>query len=173
MISVAKKVCMVGPFAVGKTSLVRRYVESIFSDKYRTTIGVKISKKTVTLASHEVQLMVWDIEGVDVFTDLKTSYLRGAAGVILVVDGSRPETHRQVGDLVELVRNTVQDIPMMLMINKSDLVSEWKVNDEFKVINRNLVDNIFETSAKSGQGVEEAFDALANAMCSQDISVAD
>lgn len=71
---------MIGPFAVGKTSLVRRFVDSIFSDNYLTTIGVKISKKIVPLADTQVQLMIWDIEGVDVFTELKTSYLRGASG---------------------------------------------------------------------------------------------
>lgn len=86
------KVCMLGPFAVGKTSFVKRFVESIFSDKYKTTIGVQISKKVITIESTDVQLMIWDIEGADDFIKMTTRYLNGATGCVLVVDGIRPNT---------------------------------------------------------------------------------
>lgn len=156
-----KKVCMVGPFAVGKTSLVKRFVESIFSDKYHTTIGVKISKKQIELDQHNVQMMLWDIEGVDVFTELKSSYLRGASGVMLVIDGTRPTTIRQLNELLSLVRSHLHETPIVILANKVDLVNEWSLLEEDANKLRESGLTIIETSAKTGAGVEEAFTALA------------
>lgn len=164
MTVVSKKICMVGPFAVGKTSLVRRFVESIFSDKYQTTIGVKISKKLLHLESCDLQLMLWDIEGVDVFTELRTSYLRGAQGVMIVVDGTRTVTLSQIDRLQTLVAQHLNDVPVLLLINKADLELEWKLDDsaleEFET--RGL--RVFKTSAKTGSSVEQAFKQLADEM---------
>src|ERR1043165_1179544 len=87
-----KKICMLGAFAVGKTSLVTRYVKSIFSENYLTTVGVKIDKKTVTVDSTEVNLILWDLAGEDEFVQLQTSYLKGSSGYILVSDGTRSDT---------------------------------------------------------------------------------
>lgn len=87
-----KKICMLGFFGVGKTSLVRRYVSSVFSDTYLTTVGVKIDKKTVTVREQTLNMLLWDIAGADDISALRTSYLRGAAGYLLVADGTRPET---------------------------------------------------------------------------------
>lgn len=159
-----KKVCMVGPFAVGKTSLVKRFVESIFSDKYHTTIGVKISKKQIELDQHSVQMMLWDIEGVDVFTELKSSYLRGASGVMLVIDGTRPTTIRQLNELLSLVRSHLHETPIVILANKVDLVNEWSLLEEDANKLRENGLTIIETSAKTGAGVEEAFTALAREM---------
>ncbi len=159
-----KKVCMVGPFAVGKTSLVKRFVESIFSDKYHTTIGVKISKKQIELDQHNVQMMLWDIEGVDVFTELKSSYLRGASGVMLVIDGTRPTTIRQLNELLSLVRSHLHETPIVILANKVDLVNEWSLLEEDANKLRESGLTIIETSAKTGAGVEEAFTALAREM---------
>lgn len=156
-----KKVCMVGPFAVGKTSLVKRFVESIFSDKYHTTIGVKISKKQIELDQHNLQMMLWDIEGVDVFTELKSSYLRGASGVMLVIDGTRPTTIRQLNELLSLVRSHLHETPIVILANKVDLVNEWSLLEEDANKLRESGLTIIETSAKTGAGVEEAFTALA------------
>jgi small GTP-binding protein len=83
-----KKICMLGSFSVGKTSLVARYVSSVFSDKYLTTVGVKIDKKTVAVDGADVTLLLWDIYGEDDFQKLRMSYLRGASGYLLVVDGT-------------------------------------------------------------------------------------
>ena len=87
-----KKICMVGAFSVGKTSLVKRYVESVFSESYLTTVGVKIDKKTVIAADRTVNLILWDLAGEDDISSLRMSYLRGAAGYVLVADGTRPAT---------------------------------------------------------------------------------
>lgn len=161
---VAKKICMIGPFAVGKTSLVRRFVDSIFSDNYLTTIGVKISKKIVPLADTQVQLMIWDIEGVDVFTELKTSYLRGASGVLLVLDGTRPKSFEMAEELVSLLREHLPDAPVIGLLNKSDLSVEWKLGDlEIAAVEALGVQTMM-TSAKTGENVEQAFMALVEKM---------
>jgi len=89
---IQKKICMVGTFAVGKTSLVRQFVDSVYSDKYHTTVGVKVDKKIVTVGEQEVTLVLWDIEGAETGYELRQSYLRGAAGYLLVADGTRPDT---------------------------------------------------------------------------------
>ena len=89
---IQKKICMVGTFAVGKTSLVRQFVESVYSEKYHTTVGVKVDKKIMTVGENEVTLVLWDIEGATGSLELRQSYLRGAAGYLLVADGTRPDT---------------------------------------------------------------------------------
>jgi len=87
-----KKICMLGGFSVGKTSLVKRYVQSVFSETYLTTVGVKIDKKTVDLPERSVNLILWDLAGEDDIGSLRITYLRGAAGYVLVADGTRPAT---------------------------------------------------------------------------------
>lgn len=87
-----KKVCMLGAFSVGKTSLVKRFVQSIFSETYLTTVGVKIDKKNVVLSDRIVTLILWDLAGEDDIASLRMSYLRGSAGYVLVADGTRPST---------------------------------------------------------------------------------
>jgi GTPase SAR1 family protein len=77
---IQKKVCMLGSFSVGKTSLVRRFVESMFSDAYLTTVGVKIDKKPLQVEGNDLTLMLWDIYGEDDFQKMRMSYLRGARG---------------------------------------------------------------------------------------------
>ena len=89
---IQKKICMLGTFAVGKTSLVARYVHSMFSEDYQTTVGVKIDRKLVDLDDQQLTLMLWDLHGDDEFQRMRVSYLRGAAGYLLVCDGTRRST---------------------------------------------------------------------------------
>lgn len=154
---VSKKVCMVGPFAVGKTSLVRRFVESIFSDNYLTTIGVKISKKIVETDEHQINLMIWDIEGVDTFTALKASNLRGASGVLLVLDGTRPASVEMASEIHKTLCETLDDVPIVCLINKADLTFDWKIDAAEIEALENLGMTTITTSAKTGENVEEAF----------------
>lgn len=163
--AIAKKICMVGPFAVGKTSLVKRFVESIFSDKYLTTIGVKISKKVVDVGDDQIQLMIWDIEGVDIFTDLKPSFLRGAAGAFLVLDGTRLKSLEMAEKLLDVLNKHIPGVPVVGLINKCDLSYEWKLGEsELEEIKALGIDTL-KTSAKTGQNVEEAFHMLVEKMC--------
>ena len=86
---IQKKVCLLGGTGVGKTSLVAQFVHSIFSDKYLTTVGVKIDKKSVDVDGTDVELVIWDVYGHDDFQKLRVSYLRGTSGYLLVADGTR------------------------------------------------------------------------------------
>ena len=155
---------MLGSAAVGKTSLVRRYVESIFSEKYLATVGVKIDQKNVTISDHEVTLMLWDIEGINLSQRFQTAYLSGASGYILVVDGTRKETFDEAVRLQEYVQSVLGDVPFLLAINKSDISKQWEVSASDT---QELTDKgwpIIRTSAKDGIAVEEAFSNLASRM---------
>lgn len=155
---------MVGPFAVGKTSLVRRFVDSIFSDNYLTTIGVKISKKIVQTTTHQVNLMIWDIEGVDIFTALQPSNLRGAAGVFLVLDGTRATSVEIAMDIHNTLCSYAPNVPIVCLLNKSDLSSDWKLgSDELRELEK-LGMTILRTSAKTGENVEQAFELIVEKM---------
>ncbi len=158
---IQKKICMIGSFAVGKTSLVRRYVESIYSDKYITTVGVKIDKKLVRVREKELMLMLWDIEGAQTEHDLRTSYLRGTSGYLLVVDGTRQDTLYQALTLQDRVQDAVGPAPFLLLLNKVDLVEEWIIsNRELDALEERKW-AVIRTSAKTGLGVEDAFSKLA------------
>src|SRR6202012_2285619 len=124
-----KKICMLGGFSVGKTSLVRRYVQSIFSEAYLTTVGVKIDKKTVNLSGRTVNLILWDLAGEDDIASLRLSYLRGAAGYVLVADGTRPSTLDVALSLRERVRTEYGALPFVLLLNKHDLSEQWEIGD--------------------------------------------
>jgi len=158
---IKKKICLLGFFAVGKTSLVRRFVYESFSEKYLSTIGVKIDKKEVQINEEPLQLLIWDIHGEDRFQKVQQSYLIGAAGYFLVVDATREESLQVALDLKKLVDTTVGEIPFLLLINKSDMIDEMVISPQ-QIINLGFpVENIFLTSAKTGMGVEEAFIELA------------
>jgi small GTP-binding protein len=161
---IQKKVCMLGGFAVGKTSLVSRFVRSLFSDKYHSTVGVKVDKKVVAIGEEQVNLLLWDIYGEDDFQRLRTSYLRGSAGYVLVVDGTRHETLEKAVVLQSRAREAVGPVPFVLMLNKSDLVEKWEVEDSAVEALVNQGWPAFRTSAKTGAGVEEAFRTLAQKM---------
>jgi len=157
-------VCMVGAFGVGKTSLVRRYVQSIFSDAYLTTVGVKIEKKVVSVGAEPVTLILWDIEGEDDVRSIRTSYLRGAAGYFLVVDVTRAETLDVARSKQARVTAEIGSVPFLFLLNKADLQENWEVPAQSfeELENAGLV--VFRTSAKTGEGVEEAFQELAKRM---------
>lgn len=157
------KICMVGACGVGKTSLVRRFVESLFDDSYQSTIGVKIDKKYVQSRDGEVMLVIWDLAGEDDLAQVRASHLRGAAGYLLVADGSRKATLTTARDLEQRIRAEIGDLPFILLVNKSDLVDEWEVADALAEISE-LGWRHMRTSAKLGEGVETAFQELAARM---------
>lgn len=158
-----KKVCMIGSYAVGKTSLVRRFVESIFDERYQTTIGVKIDRKRVVVREREVNLVLWDLAGDDDLAQLRASHLRGASGYILVADGTRNSTLEQALLLQEWIVGKLGPAPFVLAVNKADLQPEWGSEDTKERLARQGW-AVFSTSAKTGQGVEELFLSLAEKM---------
>lgn len=161
MLQHQKKVCILGAFAVGKTSLVRRCVEDSYSDKYLTTVGVQIKKHAVKVAGQEVNLVIWDLAGEDEFQKVQLNYLRGASGYLLVADGTRRTTLDTAKVLHERVINTVGPVPFALLINKFDLSDEWEIDDAALAEISASGWHILKTSAKSGESVGAAFQLLA------------
>jgi hypothetical protein len=160
-----KKICMLGAFSVGKTALVQQYVHSIFSDKYLSSVGVKISKKAMSVDATDVTLLLWDMEGKDLYVDVNISYLRGAMGYFLVVDGQRKDTLQVALELRNIAVNLAgPQVPHYILLNKADLEPQWEINDDDLESLRAQGISFLKTSAKSGQGVEEAFMGLAKAM---------
>lgn len=168
IVVVKKKICILGAFAVGKTSLIKRFVHSAFSEKYLTTIGVKIDQKQVMTEkngiSHQVEMVIWDIHGEDDFQQVRSSYLLGTSGYFLVVDGTRKLTMDTAVKLQKLAQDTIGEKPFTLLVNKSDLRDTWEMQEETLNFFSNKGWIISLTSAKTGQGVEDAFQILVNRM---------
>lgn len=156
-----KKICMVGAFATGKTSLVARFVNSIFSEKYQTTVGVKIDKKTLNVNEKNLNLILWDLYGEDEFQKLQISYLRGSSGYLLVVDGTRANTFQKALHLQTIVEESIGKVPFIVVLNKWDMKNEWEIdNIEIDdIVQRGWT--VIKTSAKTGLGVEEVFENIA------------
>jgi small GTP-binding protein len=148
---------MLGGFAVGKTSLVQQFVRGIFSDKYFTTVGVKIDKRVVRVGDQEVNLVLWDLHGEDDFQQVRMSYLRGASGYFLVVDGTRRESLDCARALQNRIEEAMGTVPFILLLNKADVMDEWEfeVQEAKEFTEKDCT--LLQTSAKTGQGVEEAF----------------
>jgi small GTP-binding protein len=159
-----KKIALLGAAGVGKTSLVRRFVASLFDDKYLTTIGVKVDKKVVPVGDADVTLMIWDIAGAEEHFTVPTSYVKGAAGYLLVADGTRPATLDDAARLRAQVERDLGSIPFVVVINKSDLVEEWRVDAAAVAAVAEGALTTLETSAKTGVGVDDAFARLAAAL---------
>lgn len=161
MTATVRKLCMLGDFGVGKTSLVARFVRSTFSEKYLTTVGVKVDSKEVVLPGCDpLKLVIWDIAGRSALDALSMNYLRGAAALLLVADGTREGSLRSALDLLMQSRSILPNALVTLAINKLDLVERWEVTPATLIeLRRNL--SLFETSASSGDGVEEMFADIA------------
>ncbi len=155
---------MLGSFSVGKSSLMRRFVSTIFDDKYLTTIGVKIEKKVVRAAGQDVSLVIWDIHGDDMYQRVPMNYLRGMMGYLLVIDGTRRQTLIDALSLAETVTKEIGRVPALLVMNKSDLMDQWEIDDgqQAKLVKDGWI--VLKTSAKTGDGVEKAYMQLAEAM---------
>lgn len=157
-----KKVCMLGGFSVGKTTLVRRYVQSVFSETYLTTVGVKVDKKTVALPDRTVTLILWDMAGEDDVATVRMSYLRGLSGYVLVADGTRPATLDTAVSLRKRVEAEIGSVPHVLLVNKSDLTEHWTTPDSDLELLRKQGWWLRTSSARTGEGVDEAFTDLAD-----------
>ena len=156
-----KKICMLGGFAVGKTSLVRRFVSHVFSDHYHTTIGVTVEKKVVKAGDQDLTLVLWDLYGEDEFQHVRDSYLRGSSGYILVMDGTRRATLETAVSLQHTAARVLGDVPFVAIINKADLQSEWDIDATAIDELRQRGWTVIMGSAKLGEGVDELFMGLA------------
>ena len=163
-----KKICMLGSYGVGKTSLVGRFVHSIFSEKYQSTIGVKVDRKGMNLDGEEINLLLWDLHGDDEFQRVRASYLRGMTGYILVADSTRADSLKVAIDLHQLAVDTVGDIPFLTLINKCDLTEQWVLDDDKLSDLEEQGWILQQTSAKTGKLVNESFELLARNMLAAD-----
>jgi small GTP-binding protein len=154
-----RKVCLLGDGGVGKTSLVRRYVEDVFSDSYIISFGTKVSKKVIDLGEVELTLMIWDILGQKSDDPLHAAYYRGANGALLVGDLTRPETMRHVVRWKEEFLKVCPGAVFVAASNKSDLESAMQPRDLKEIVDALGVE-LKRTSAMTGEGVEELFVAL-------------
>ena len=160
------KVCIVGAFGVGKTSLVRRYVHQQFDESYHTTLGVKIDTRIVDTIETPIKLVLWDMEGADPFEKDKRplarihSYMKGAHGLILVADGTRPSTVKTALSLYHDFCREYQYVPAIMLANKADITDEWRFDES--VIPDNLT--LYQTSALNGQNIEAAFTTMGTAL---------
>ena len=161
---IQKKVCMIGAFSVGKTSLVRRWVSGIYSERYLSTVGVKIDRRVTTLDSRDLTVLLWDLAGEDEFHSLRTSYLRGASGYVLVVDGTRPRTLDTALRLQRLAETALGPVPFTLALNKHDLVDQWRVEQAAIASIEAQGWSLVRCSAKTGETVGTLFSELAHRM---------
>lgn len=172
MTRLTAKVCVIGDFAVGKTSTIERFVSNQFSEKYLTTVGVKIDTKEITLSEPAVdlKLVIWDVAGAERFGALEFSYLRGTAGVVLVADGTRSQTVRAALGLREQVIERYGDMPFVFLMNKADLRTSWEVDERKLAEVREVCPDAYESSAKTGAAVEDALRRLAERISRRELS---
>ena len=155
---IRKKILLLGDFSVGKTSLVRRYVDNAFDDKYLTTIGVKISKKLCSVDGVECELLIWDVEGSTPSKKISLGYYKGASGAIFVSDVRRRETIDSLEEQRDIFLSENPDAVYVTAYNKADKLSE--------IARENMVleDDTFFTSAKNDENVEDLFTRLMEKM---------
>ncbi len=155
-----KKICMLGYYGVGKTSLVSQFVSHLFADKYQTTVGVKIDKKVVDVDGQEVTLILWDMAGEEDDEPVHLKHVRGASGYLLVADGRRLKTLDTAIEIQGRVEAELGRHPFLLLVNKADERGEWEVSGDALAGLAARGWMVRETSAKTGENVEEAFLAL-------------
>lgn len=163
MNKLTSKVCVVGDFAVGKTSTVERFVNNHFSDKYLTTVGVKIDTKEVVLEDRDItqKMVLWDVAGKDHFGNVEFAYLRGASGFIFVADGTRSATVDVARRLRGQIDEKYGEKPFVFLLNKSDLKSAWEISEKLQEQLAEETGALYVTSAKTGEAVEDALQDLA------------
>lgn len=168
MLQRSKKICLLGEFGVGKSSLIRRFVESRFDDRYLSTIGVLVSRKSVALdrpAPIDLTMMIWDTAGGEPFSTVVRSYYQGAAGALIVCDLTRAETSAALSDYATNLRAVNPQAQLVLVANKVDLVGQREISDDqLTAVSRHLAAPLVLSSARTGEGVEDAFQLLANAI---------
>lgn len=155
-----KKICMLGASSVGKTSLVQRFVSSIYSEKYHMTIGVKIDKKMISVEGQDVTLLLWDLQGEDGDFKVRSSFLRGASGYFMVADLTRHDTLVTAFSIQQMVEREIGKLPFFVLLNKNDLTDQIEIT-ETELSNMSEYNwQLIRTSAKTGENVNEAFRRL-------------
>ncbi|WP_020536020.1 Rab family GTPase [Lewinella cohaerens] len=153
---ISKKVVITGHFGVGKTSLFNRFITNTFNEKYLTTIGVRVDKKSVIVNGEEISLIIWDLAGEVSQEKVPRSYFLGASAIIYVFDLSRPATFSRLEDDLVYINSVLPNVLIRKVGNKKDLVSDQTLKDI-----RAQTQPHFFTSARTGENVEELFEGIA------------
>jgi small GTP-binding protein len=169
---VKKKVCLLGPFATGKTSLIERFVYSRFDEKYLATIGVKVSEKVLSLNQRPeggqlfmMKLLIWDIAAMKKFDQTVFNYYRGASGALAVADLTREETVPGLEEICHTFRSVCPEAAIIVVGNKLDIFHRDRKTLSFlKKLASDFTTDYLLTSAKTGEQVNAAFLALAHGM---------
>jgi len=168
MSTITKKICLLGDFNVGKTSLVRRFIEDKFSDRYLSTVGVKVSRKSVSLKTEldlqQINLLIWDLEGNTKFKSITPSYLKGASGAIIVADLSRTDTIKNLSQHLQLFWKINPQGKTAIALNKADLIPAEKlakIVENYQSQTSKRILGVYTTSAKTGDLVNEIFQSMA------------
>lgn len=171
MTLVTSKICIVGDFAVGKTSVAERFVNNHFSEKYLSTVGVKIDTREIEVDDLQVnhKLIIWDVAGADKFGEREFSYLRGASGFIYVADGTRQLTLRSAENLRAQINERFGEAPAVMLVNKKDLKPDWHLSDEWLAKLEEVFDSVYRTSAKTGDDVDDAIRRLSRLVIDRDL----
>ena len=162
-----KKVCMLGTFAVGKTSLVRQFVHSIFSEDYLSTVGVQLSTKSLKITdpeqdkTHEVTLILWDLAQLEKVDNVVKNYLHGSHAAIVVFDLTRPQTFAEADEMIQNYKDINPDSQLVLAGNKTDIAEDEEARKKLRVMAESLNCDIFFTSARTGENVDLMFKKLA------------
>jgi len=163
------KVIVCGDWAVGKTSLIKRYSTNTFTNDYLTTIALNIVTKEIIIDGFNVELAMWDTGGQERFSHLRKRYYQGAKGVIFVFDITRPESYRAIEKRwLSEVNDVIEDYIPTLWGTKVDLVDHRVVStNSGDRLARRINAKYFETSSKTGKNVEKAFSNLARYLLSK------
>ena len=162
------KLCLVGDGHVGKTSLIRRFVDDEFQDRYVATLGTRVTKKELQVRiphsrkRDRVVLMIWDIMGHETFHDLfQEGWFDGVQGSLMVCDVSRPDTLSQLEVWRESVESVAGKVPSYILANKVDLEGEASLDStDLAALSKEWGCPYLFTSARTGEGVEKAFKEL-------------
>ncbi|MDZ8223738.1 MULTISPECIES: Rab family GTPase [unclassified Nostoc] len=164
MSTISKKICLFGDFGVGKTSLIRRFVESQFSDEYLSTVGVKISRKLVSVSEQDLQLIIWDIEGSNKFKAVAKNYFQGSKGAVIVGDVTQAETLLHIQEHIQTFLAVNPKSYIVVALNKSDMIAaEYleNIRKMYQFTNQANILDTYITSAKTGNNVDKIFQFLA------------
>jgi small GTP-binding protein len=166
-----RKICLLGDAAVGKTSLIRKYVEDQFDDKYVVTLGTKVTMRELVVQGSEknpsvkVTLMIWDILGQREYKRLQTSFYKGANGALVVADSTRRETLESINGWILSLFNSVGKVPVLILLNKSDLTDQCAISPaEVDDIAKKYETSFLTTSAKTGENVDLAFQKISETL---------
>lgn len=162
------KIIVCGDPSVGKTSTVLRFTDKAFRRTYIPTIGVNISEKQIRLKKIKITFIIWDIAGQSKFQMTRKYFYKGGRAQLLVFDVTRPETFQNIPKWYQDIKTHLgKDIQGLIIANKCDLVEERKVSDEeISKLSKDLGLEFFESSALSGENVEEAFSRLGEMLTS-------